>query len=84
MVRSVYSSGAAATSFRQDPWIAAGVRRTNEGTESGQTRVSSEGKINTPVIQGILKGVRPLERAFGSFSLAGKGTPPAGGNNEEV
>ena len=53
--------------YRQNLWVAAEDRRTNEGVGSEQNRVSPEGKINTPVIQGILKGADPLEGAFVTF-----------------
>ena len=34
------------------------------------------GPINAPAIQGFLKGVRPLESAFGSFPTREKNAPP--------
>ena len=46
-----------------------------QGTPQDSQFVGSQRKIITPVIQGILKGDRPLEQAFGTFPLGEKYAP---------
>ena len=72
-LQSAYRSGLASSGCRKDLWVAAEVRHTWESTFD---RINPLGRsVTKQHIRGILKGVRPLESAFGYFSHEGKVAP---------